>query len=340
LVEAIGLPTLMLLVILVTGMTVGGWSGWPVRIAMLVTGVVAFVRCATLLVEKPPDAKTPVGQRRSVLRRVTRPVELIAVLIALALVAVSLFLLLLTMIGVRATLPVLGAPLSHVHPVLFFVGFLVTWIFVNALDWHNDIDQVRVPLLYSQRTEARLDQVQNVTAAQDFLGGLLGYGNVVVETAGRTQSVVFEQVSRPQQIQRVIFDRLELLHARREAEQRSREEDRLADWFSVYHELAARVDVVSARTQVRLGSRLRVGWKVSAPADLLYDTFLVWDTESHRDDNAYARSTPPIPGSGPGWYADWIVPEQAGRVYLKACIRPRNGTPPYSSEEHGVQVVA
>lgn len=348
LVQTIGMPALLLAAILATGLTVGGWSGWPVRIAMLVSGLIALFRGVALMSEPPPDARTPVGQRRTVLRRVTRPVELVAVVIALALVVMSLVLLLLTIVGVRATLPLVRTPLAPGHPVFMFSLFLVTWIVVNALDWHNDIyiltgdriiDQVRVPLLYDQRTEARLDQVQNVTAVQGLLGGLLGYGNVVVETAGRTQSVVFEQVSRPQRIQQIIFDRLALLRAQREAEARQQEAERLSRWFSVYHELATRVEIVGARPSVPVGGRLMVVWRVTGVGEGAYRTGLRWDTVSHSTDNAYANSTPEAAGSGPGWHRDCIVPGAAQRVYFKACLRLDEGGDWYSSAELAADVV-
>ncbi len=89
---------------------------------------------------------------------------------------------------------------------------LAIWLF---LDWENDhfivtnrrvIHIERVYLLFESRAEANLDKVQDVTVnIPSFLANVLYYGDVNIETAGKTGSIRFETISEPRHVQRVIF---------------------------------------------------------------------------------------------------------------------------------------
>jgi len=83
-------------------------------------------------------------------------------------------------------------------------------------DWRNDIyvleparliDLERLPLgLFENRREAPLSAIQNVDIESPSLWArTLGYGNVRIETAGSAGNFVFDHVSDPKDVQRVVF---------------------------------------------------------------------------------------------------------------------------------------
>jgi uncharacterized membrane protein YdbT with pleckstrin-like domain len=100
---------------------------------------------------------------------------------------------------------------------LLVVGILyLGW---QALDWYNDTYQVtedriidieKVPFINEARREARLVMIQDVNYTQpSFIARLFGFGDVVVQTAGRTGEFTFSRVPNPQAVQREIARRWE-----------------------------------------------------------------------------------------------------------------------------------
>ena len=162
-------------------------------------------------------------------------------------------LILLTVIG-------LGAALIFVEPfrtsvityIVAGVAFLIEagLLFYYYEDWANDVFQVtretvididRGPLGFveSQKT-APLENVQNVQADRpNFWATVFGYGNVMIETAGASADMSFENVANPNQVQADIFARREQIRAskaRGAARERQREFTLMIDEYQQLRE--------------------------------------------------------------------------------------------------------
>jgi len=116
----------------------------------------------------------------------------------------------------------------------FSLLFLIAaglWTLWRVIDWLNDFYYVTTQRvahlektlgLMETRTEAPLDKVQNVAIDQGPIGNMLGYGNLVVETASaaRVSRVVFDHVGDPEDVQQRIFEQMRRLGAREVLESR------------------------------------------------------------------------------------------------------------------------
>lgn len=126
--------------------------------------------------------------------------------------------------------------------VLVFPVFL--WFYE---DWRNDYYQVtasrivhveRQPLLLrEERREASLDQITNVRTEQSMWGRLLGYGDVIVETAAPAGAFHFRMVQRPSDVQKEIFSHISAARRRREEQQAKQRRAEILDSFVAYEEL-------------------------------------------------------------------------------------------------------
>lgn len=117
--------------------------------------------------------------------------------------------------------------LSTVFGVVMLLGLMAETIGLYFFyeDWTNDLFQVtgdtvididRGPFGFTEsRKTAPLANVQNVRAEQkNILATILGYGDVVVDTAGASADIVFENVKNPQQVQTDIFHKRDLLKSK------------------------------------------------------------------------------------------------------------------------------
>jgi CRP-like cAMP-binding protein len=141
-----------------------------------------------------------------------------------------LLLLLALFVLLRAELPAIA---------YLLLAAAVMWMIWRVIDWLNDYYVVttrrvahreKVLLIRETRDETPLDKIQNVNIATAFVGNLLGYGTLLIDTAAtigasrvvfsyladprRVQDLVFEQVSRARagervEMRRVIRDQLE-----------------------------------------------------------------------------------------------------------------------------------
>jgi uncharacterized membrane protein YdbT with pleckstrin-like domain len=104
--------------------------------------------------------------------------------------------------------------------IIFVVLFLLDlgWIIWQIEDWRNDtfqltdryvIDIDRRPFGFGEsRKQAELANVQNVNADRPgLIPTLFNYGNVIIETAGATADITFENVPNPSVIQSDVFRR-------------------------------------------------------------------------------------------------------------------------------------
>ena len=107
---------------------------------------------------------------------------------------------------------------------LYTLAFLWRWF-----DWRNDYFAVsnrritqreRIAFLYESRKEAPLDRVQSINSVQGFLGRLLGYGNLTIETAAEVGSMLFDRIPSPNRMRQAIWDQMAQTQAARRAAER------------------------------------------------------------------------------------------------------------------------
>jgi membrane protein YdbS with pleckstrin-like domain len=111
-------------------------------------------------------------------------------------------------------------------PINFrFVGFLIWYLltfafaFERFLVWFFNVEivtnkrilDVNIPnILFRDITQTPLDKIQDITAeTAGFIGSLLGFGDVRVQTAGSIPEIKFEAVPRPNKISQMLNDLLE-----------------------------------------------------------------------------------------------------------------------------------
>jgi CRP-like cAMP-binding protein len=169
-------------------------------------------------------------------------------------------LLLLALIGLLTVLAI--EPLPVEQPLLMWLitiyllalAAAISWLWWQYEDWRNDIyvltntdikDIDRQPLwLHQEVRQASLGQVQDVRyEIPSPIAVLLKYGNVLIETAGKSGILTFTNVSSPAQIQEEIFRRIQ----RFERNKKRREwADRRAEMI---HALGAYQEVLQEREE-------------------------------------------------------------------------------------------
>lgn len=103
--------------------------------------------------------------------------------------------------------------------VILFLGFIgvIGYFYWQYDDWLNDIyileptqliDVSRLPFgLFEDRRQAPLGVIQNVRAsAPSLIARILGYGDVLIETAGQAGNFTFDHVPDPDEVQRIVFE--------------------------------------------------------------------------------------------------------------------------------------
>lgn len=136
---------------------------------------------------------------------------------------------------------------SLLFPYAVAVLIIIPWFLWQFENWQNDFYQVtttrlihveRLPFyLREERREASLDQITSVRFNQSLAGNILGFGNVLVETAATAGTFNLDMVSNPQAVQSEIFSHIESFRQRQRAEEAKRQRSELLDWFSVYDEI-------------------------------------------------------------------------------------------------------
>lgn len=133
-------------------------------------------------------------------------------------------------------------------PVLFAWLGVLCLFWYHYEDWRNDIYQVagdmivdmkkRPLLLGTTRKTGELDNIQNVSArTEGVFQQVLNVGDVLIETAGRTQNFEFKGVHNPQEVANEIWRALARRRRRVEREERVGRQQELADWFEEYERL-------------------------------------------------------------------------------------------------------
>ena len=132
---------------------------------------------------------------------------------------VAIVLLLVGSIVLLAGLsPELGLWTRIIGGLLLLVAALFGgWRFI---DWFNDyyvitdrrvVHQEKLLLIRETRDEAPLGKIQNVNVAQLFVGNLLGFGILLINTAATytAERVVFNYLTNPRRVQQIIFEQME-----------------------------------------------------------------------------------------------------------------------------------
>ncbi|GAB4567973.1 MAG: hypothetical protein Kow0047_20540 [Anaerolineae bacterium] len=120
------------------------------------------------------------------------------------------------------------------------------WLAWQFADWRNDlyivtqdriIDLERTPLGFRETSrEAPLERVQNVFyRIPNPLAYVLGYGDVIIQTAAETGEFRFRWVANPREVQAEILRRVEEAQARRLARERAQREEEILAWIESYH---------------------------------------------------------------------------------------------------------
>jgi len=145
------------------------------------------------------------------------------------LVIVSLVVLLVWLGTSPQILDSLGQAAGPVQVVLVLLLVIFSLVFVwQYVNWWNDIyiltenriiDISRIPLIYEDRREAYLEQIQDASyTIPSLLYRILGLGDVFIETAGKAQNFEFKTVPNPAQVVREIVSRLAAVRAQRQSE--------------------------------------------------------------------------------------------------------------------------
>lgn len=148
----------------------------------------------------------------------------------------------------------LAGPPSEVPPFVGTVWLVAVWLLLLAVllylyeDWRNDfyvltdehiIDVDAKPLgLFANRRQAGLGQIQDIRyRVPNILATVLGFGDVMIETAAEHGSFTFEGVHHPATVQQEIFARIDAYRARQEAAAQASQAEELTRWIAAYHQI-------------------------------------------------------------------------------------------------------
>jgi len=149
----------------------------------------------------------------------------------------------LMLIVLALALLILASVQIFIFIALLLLIISVFWLAWQVLDWYNDVyivtderivDIEKTPLIFEDRREAQLSMIQDVSYVQpNFITRVLGFGNVIIETAGRAGMFTFVSVPNPQRVQRDIFARLEQVRRRQPAPASSQQVGEIIDLFEL-----------------------------------------------------------------------------------------------------------
>jgi hypothetical protein len=123
--------------------------------------------------------------------------------------------------------------------------FIFGWWVYKFVDWQNDqflitseqvIDIDKKPLGREERRAAPLKSIQSIEYQRiGFIGLLLNFGTVFIRIGDTEFS--FDFVSNPSEVQRELFQRLTDYQNRQKKEALDAENQRMAEWIQIYHNL-------------------------------------------------------------------------------------------------------
>ncbi len=137
----------------------------------------------------------------------------------LPLALLALLLLALVALGLRW----LGMAMSPPITLLFLTLIPVCIVIWFLIDWQNDfclvtakriLHREKVLLLYETWDEAPLVKVQNINIRRGFLGRILGFGTMYIQTASARGTMVLDHLPDPEGMQEIIFKQARYLQSR------------------------------------------------------------------------------------------------------------------------------
>ena len=124
---------------------------------------------------------------------------------------------------------------------------LIWWIY-QYFDWHNDIYQItqdqvvdiyKKPLGQENRQSAPLGNILSIEyKRRGFFGLVLDFGTVYIHVGDQT--LTFDDVSKPSEVQRELFDKLAQKKNKDQQKVNDDNARRMADWINGYNEWNAR----------------------------------------------------------------------------------------------------
>jgi hypothetical protein len=119
--------------------------------------------------------------------------------------------------------------IANILPLRFQIIIMLAWYlltfavgFQNFLSWYFNVDVItdeRVVsigfpnILYREISQARLGQIEDITVTVGgFIRSLFDYGNVLVQTAGEIQDIVFDAIPHPADVAEVLNELLDKTH--------------------------------------------------------------------------------------------------------------------------------
>jgi uncharacterized membrane protein YdbT with pleckstrin-like domain len=118
------------------------------------------------------------------------------------------------------------------------VAISTLWVAWRFIDWINDYyvlttqrvtHREKVLLIRESRDETPLDKVQNMNISQGFVGNLLGFGKLVIDTAAASgvTRVTFDHLGAPEVMEKKIFEQVNRARAGQRLETRRSIRDKL-----------------------------------------------------------------------------------------------------------------
>ena len=105
--------------------------------------------------------------------------------------------------------------LFAILPTIFTLGFYYFWWRSKYIELRADRLIYRTGLISKKERAASLEQVQDVSVDQGFLGRVFGYGTIAIETAGSDATeFTFARVAGPEELRDAILDAQTALQAR------------------------------------------------------------------------------------------------------------------------------
>jgi uncharacterized membrane protein YdbT with pleckstrin-like domain len=193
-------------------------------------------------------------------------------LIAIAIVLISI----LASIGMTAARIPGGVPIEVAGAGIVIGGGLGILIYMNwaddvfVLTTHRVIDIDRLVFILSEYSkDAPYARIQEVRVRRNLLGRILGYGSIVVDTAGRKAPMEMANIGDAYGVMDRIFGQINLLRDREQVQALNKQKQENHKWLAtVLNELVVSVPDVRGRSVVFAASELRkVGLKLTVEAE-------------------------------------------------------------------------
>jgi len=127
---------------------------------------------------------------------------------------INAFIILLILFFVNMLLPMIFNVNQIIFINLFGLVFVFFYSWYNFLNWYFNvgiitnqrvIDVDYYYILYKEITVADLAKIQDITVKTGgFLGSLLNYGNIFIQTAGTDPNIEFINISKPNRVREII----------------------------------------------------------------------------------------------------------------------------------------